>query len=1467
MSRQNIRDYELSIWTLQDSFITVLGTADVAHKGQLIEPKMKISTDGTQSLEFSIPIKYREGNELVDNPLWYNLVNGTIIVDLRKIKVIFNKQDAAKRRIFEFVINKVTEEHSGGQLIAKIEGEGLAFQELGHTGYKLAFSQEQFELEYSDWFEEYEAGNAGKDDEPIATIDYWATKVFDKTNWTYEVCMDWSGYDGITNNTLRTENDRQPNKIYEDEYVSSWETSSDEKTVVPTGWEKFTEKARIIDVEKSNRYNITQDIAEAFGVFCKYEYEYDDNYHIIGRKCVFYNNFFDEASGKIDINYPYDMSSVSREMDSSDLVTKMFVVPMDDDTQPSGEINIANEPANFSMEDYILNFEYPHLIGTISEEQYEFVTEFKTNMAIINRQLIPYSNRLNEIAIELTEQKQLQTTHHNAQIAAEERINEANAYINALVGKDETLHKTNSTPDSAIFLSSGDGSYYININQPGVLVNSNLKIYSKLIRGEVNSEISLAGTKFERDDCGNLVKITNFSAETIDYLDSNSKKCYLVYDYQPALQYKNILNTYNTVLAKEAKVEKDAIAQIERLELEQEAYEAQIKKLLADKEESIAYFERLMGPALKEGSWTPDDYKDYGNKYIEAGAFFNNTAASNHLQFIWDTELFEGEQKDYQEETATQARVYYDVIYFPNSISSSGHLSDLHFFYQNSNGADLSLIIDSTMFYGFYKNGEAIIPAIILSGGIKDFDKTRPCSLGYVQAVVNADGTTTNKREILTSAISFLTLGADKQLIYPRIKFNSEKLKVSEDNLSVTANGEKLQKYRNYSLTYRGLNPFINIKPSQLILQGLDTIYTVNFTLSNASLSLYLDALKVSQENAFPQVSYTVKVENSSSEFLSTDYSALGRLTNINDFDLHFENVQGYISEIELNLDRPWEDVLTIQNYKNKFEDLFQRIVASSEQMKTNASGYDRAASAITSSGGIVSSYLQNALNQVDLNYQFVNGTLTIDELNGIWARSDGGVVALRGGGLFTANQRNSLGDWIWNTAITPQGINASLIRTGQLNTDLIKIYAGDNVAFQMNGSGLYAYRRKDGVISSDEYVVHNGGGLFLVAENGVEYKDKEGITQTTTETINRVEISWDGLIVRNYLNDKVFYADTEGNLTLEGIISAKGGDIGGWTIENNQLSSEINGSVVDGDDQEKLFISAVGMNSEGKGIINNADGTHKTENAVFWVNTNETSQYFYVDNQGIVKGTSADFTNMVVENLTVGNVDLGDVVSSTKRIQVAALTGNRFEYENNFPVGPDYLQYRVVPSNITANRVMLYSPPTDDSISGYTVEYGLINEHDNTITWNIITAEQSNLIELANAEQLTFYIKRAIMELTTGYTVPLRFTAYEGIIAYSEISNVYRNIDNTAGALTCTIESTQGNTFKGDTYATTLICRVFNGVEEEDVEGTKYKYSWKKYDRNGLVDMTFNREGKNIVITSSDVVAKAVFNCEISLI
>jgi hypothetical protein len=99
--------------------------------------------------------------------------------------------------------------------------------------------------------------------------------------------------------------------------------------------------------------------------------------------------------------------------------------------------------------------------------------------------------------------------------------------------------------------------------------------------------------------------------------------------------------------------------------------------------------------------------------------------------------------------------------------------------------------------------------------------------------------------------------------------------------------------------------------------------------------------------------------------------------------------------------------------------------------MKKNENTISIAAAAFTPGGTLYSSILQESILKADLNYSFNQGKLTIDESNGIWGTSDSGVVAFRGGGIFTATERSEDGSWNWNTGILPTGINADLITSG----------------------------------------------------------------------------------------------------------------------------------------------------------------------------------------------------------------------------------------------------------------------------------------------------------------------------------------------------------------------------------------------------------------------------------------------------
>lgn len=1298
MTKKDIRSYEVSLWTLQDGFISVLKFAHLENKGQIQEPKMTLKDDGTQEFKFKLPMYIYEGGTFKENPIWYNKINGNLIANMRKVKVIFNKA-TEDEKVFEFLIIKVTESHDAGELFCEVECEGLAFHELGKVGYKLTLNQDDFIEDWAEWADD---ADHVASEEPKNNIQYWCDKIFDNTNWKYEIQMDWAAQDGriltkvkradsdeyiivLANSTdtnypiisltspemqgltstnsglvsddldwstavpisyadlsdedkVRVNDTREAygllrnDTIYEDEYVSSWEVIGDGDAVRALNIEAAREKYRIFDEEESNIYNLTQTIAETFGVYCRYEYEHDDNYHIVGRKVIFYNNFLQESTGAIDITYPYNTESISREMDGTDIVTKMFVKELTDDTLVSGWATIADAEANKSLEDYILNFDYLYEIGTITQQQYDEIEKYEAKMRYYNTTLIPMTERKAALETELTEVKAAVTITSNSISLDQERLDANNNLLNQITNNEGVIHVTEANPRQVFVRydeKTGGSGYYIQLKDLGIK-QSTLQLYKQyaVTTGTLSDQITTFTP--EIDDAGNLTgKIIKLDPGL------SEQRIYAIYDYEPTFYYQNIRNMWMRKKAADEQEKAEKEQRQEEIDTAIEELDTAIENLTNEQQEARKAFERMMGPALREGTWEPEDnYANYGDRYSLNLGSVDNEYSDSIASIAWDNELFDEEQKLSYTYSVTEDEIYYPCIDLSNGawnsitaylrLNPTKSLEDVCFIYSDMETQAIEspslryYNIGSRAQLGFIREKEvenaSVIPVLILTGAQEVIEPPEESEtedpyaildnnalIGVVNTTLE-DGNYSQTIDTIIDATTLKTLwvgGQNKpcstsayEIVYPRIRILSPNLKNSDDQLSVLCGETKINNYEDYYVLQRedkttvdevdnyNYNYYITIKPHTLFENGISSSITANFVIANTSLAIYLDALEVSKENAYPKVSYTIDPTLANENFVHTAYNGLSKIVHINDIDLKFENVQGYISELELDLDQPWEDNITITNYKTKFEDLFSSIVASSAEMKKNSFVVGAAASAFDNNGNINLATIQDALNQIALKYNFNNGDLTLDNENGMVGTSENGIVTFRKDGIFTATEKDADDNWIWNTSILPSGINADMITTGQLNTNLIKIYAGDDLKLQINAQGLFAYKSwledveesmteedqgiaqvayENSPLKEGEYVVFNSEGLFLTAKSGTqvlqEDTDPNSLTfgqriyQTLPEDVDRVSISWDGFTIYNWENEQVFFADTDGNLTLRGTINAFDGTIGNWGI------------------------------------------------------------------------------------------------------------------------------------------------------------------------------------------------------------------------------------------------------------------------------------------------------------------------------
>lgn len=245
----------------------------------------------------------------------------------------------------------------------------------------------------------------------------------------------------------------------------------------------------------------------------------------------------------------------------------------------------------------------------------------------------------------------------------------------------------------------------------------------------------------------------------------------------------------------------------------------------------------------------------------------------------------------------------------------------------------------------------------------------------------------------------------------------------------------------------------------------------------------YLDAASVAYTSGFPKITYQIEVEPLINTFGSTFFGGTNRYscgyrlepgykTFIEDTD-YFKDENGHafkeeviISETAKYLDSPEKNTITVQNFRTQFEDLFQRIAATTANLEFAQGMYARAASLINPDGSLQPQAIEKTFTNAKSISLTTDSSVVTGE-NGIIAtntKNPSEQTQLCGSGLrCTAN-----GGKTWMTAITGNGINANAITSGQIATD--KIFIGDpnNPQFKWDSEGITSFC--EGVNSTNNY-------------------------------------------------------------------------------------------------------------------------------------------------------------------------------------------------------------------------------------------------------------------------------------------------------------------------------------------------------------------------------------------------------------
>lgn len=297
----------------------------------------------------------------------------------------------------------------------------------------------------------------------------------------------------------------------------------------------------------------------------------------------------------------------------------------------------------------------------------------------------------------------------------------------------------------------------------------------------------------------------------------------------------------------------------------------------------------------------------------------------------------------------------------------------------------------------------------------------------------------------------------------------------------------------------------------------------------------YYDAVKVSAQNAWPKTKYTIGViDVSGIERLAAYKFKVGQKSYVEDtefFGYEYINVNGQqiktpkkkevvISERSRNFDDPSKSTITIQTYKNQFEELFSKLTATTQSLQYASGEYQKAANTVEADGSIKMESLEQAFaNNSFMLANASNQLVTWDSGRGIEvadAKNPLEVTRITSGGIYVSND----GGVSWQLGLSAgRGINTRLLTAGAISAEHVNIRSKDGSnAFTWTGDGLTAFAPDSG---GSKYVRFNDYGLFGTVrgsdlENAVKNATGFEAALAAIRSYSTFSLTWEGLLL-NY--------------------------------------------------------------------------------------------------------------------------------------------------------------------------------------------------------------------------------------------------------------------------------------------------------------------------------------------------------------
>lgn len=360
----------------------------------------------------------------------------------------------------------------------------------------------------------------------------------------------------------------------------------------------------------------------------------------------------------------------------------------------------------------------------------------------------------------------------------------------------------------------------------------------------------------------------------------------------------------------------------------------------------------------------------------------------------------------------------------------------------------------------------------------------------------------------------------------------------------------------------------------------------------------YLDAESVAYTSSRPQIQYNINVLRLSAldEFKNKIFN-VGDKAYIEDtefFGYLNDRITPYkeeviISEITSVFDSPEQDTITVQNYKTQFEDLFQRITATTQSLQYASGAYNRAASIVEPTGEINSWTLEKsfAYNE-QLAWRATDDSVVINAtgITAVDTTNPQHMVRLSSAGLQVSDD----GGVTWTVGVSGAGISTQNLTAGSINVDNIQILSGSYKTFTWNKYGINAYYYETDQsgninVNSNTFVRFDRYGLYginNIGESDAEYKpesesqiwkdanfavtwkgfklktDTGAVTITSEDDIS----VWDEENINRVKIGKLRGQETSGDPNIYGIRISKPEERNGQIVAVPVMESDSNGNL-----------------------------------------------------------------------------------------------------------------------------------------------------------------------------------------------------------------------------------------------------------------------------------------------------------------